>query len=127
MSKANWLVEPQEHDYPSAAQYLSLVLEPALVDAIVAALHGASMTTVKAKDLLRAARLPLLAVDNRHVSKDLKRINRGDALSPILLVRGDIAGDRPLVIADGYHRACAAYHLDENVEVPCKMVSLPTA
>jgi hypothetical protein len=45
----------------------------------------------------------------------------GKQLSPVLLVRGTL-GAYPLVIADGYHRVCAAYHTDENAEVPCKLV-----
>ena len=31
-----------------------------------------------------------------------------------------------LTIADGYHRICASYHLDENEDIPCRMVDLPT-
>ena len=27
-----------------------------------------------------------------------------------------------LVVADGYHRVCAVYHLDEDAEVACKLV-----
>jgi len=29
-----------------------------------------------------------------------------------------------LQIADGYHRVCASYHLDENT-VPCRIVAQP--
>jgi hypothetical protein len=29
-------------------------------------------------------------------------------------------------VADGYHRICASYHLDEDTEIPCRMVALPT-
>jgi len=28
-------------------------------------------------------------------------------------------------IADGYHRVCASYHLDEDTEIPCRLVDLP--
>lgn len=124
-SRQTWLPEPEEHDYPAAAAYLALLLEASVVDAVVAALRTAPTTIVKAKDLLRASRLPVLQDDNRHVAKDLRRLHDGTPLSPLLLVRGDACNDRPLIIADGYHRACAAYHDDEDVEVPCRMVSLP--
>jgi hypothetical protein len=43
-----------------------------------------------------------------------------DCLSPILLLRGD--GEHPLVIADGYHRVCASYWIDENTDIPCILV-----
>ncbi|WP_419691042.1 hypothetical protein, partial [Mycobacterium avium] len=68
----------------------------------------------KAKDILRAARLDLLPVDNPHVAADLTKIEKGLPLSPILLVRGDFLAGVPLQIADGYHRVCASYHTDEN-------------
>ena len=52
-------------------------------------------------------------------------VKKGKALSPVLLVRGEI-GRYPLVVADGYHRICASYHLDEDTEIPCRMVALST-
>ena len=27
--------------------------------------------------------------------------------------------------ADGYHRICASYHLNEDAEIPCRIVDLP--
>ena len=30
-----------------------------------------------------------------------------------------------LTIADGYHRVCASYHLDENADIPCRMADMP--
>ncbi len=44
----------------------------------------------------------------------------GVALSPILLLRGDET--HPLVVADGYHRVCASYWIDENTDIPCILV-----
>ncbi len=124
MGKAQWLDQPEDHDYPAAEAYLRLLLQPAEVVRVIDALHAAPMTTVKAKDLFRSSQLPILDEDNRHVSKDLKRIAKGEPLSPILLLRGDAHSGRPLIVADGYHRACAAYQLDEDVDVPCKLASL---
>ena len=71
--------------------------------------------------ILRAARLRLLAVDNPHVKSDLAKIEKHEALSPILLVRGDLPTGVPLQIADGYHRVCASYHTDENTDIPCRI------
>ena len=61
-----------------------------------------------------------------HVAKDLDKVRSGDHLSPVLLVRGNIAAGAPLTIADGYHRICASYHLDEDADIPCHLVDLPT-
>ena len=117
-----WGTEPDEHDYPAAADYLALLAKPGQVNEIVAALKKAPIVYKKAKDLLRASRLALLPVDNPHVAADLAKIKKAKKLSPILLVRGDLANDVALQIADGYHRVCASYHTDENTDIPVKIV-----
>jgi hypothetical protein len=75
-----------------------------------------------AKDLLRASGQQLLGTDDTEVAADLKKIRAGSKLSPVLLVQGD-----PLWVADGYHRICVSYHLDEKAEVPCRIVPRPSA
>jgi hypothetical protein len=117
--------EPEEHDYPAAGDFLSLLLDPAVVAVVVAALQSEPIVHRKAKDLLRASGLPLLGTENRHVSRDLEKVNGGEKLSPVLVVRGDLRAGRCLVVADGYHRICASYHLDENSDIPCKIADLP--
>lgn len=118
-----WKSEPEEHDFPAAAQYLSLLVDDGSVASLVKALQGAPTKQQKAKDILRAAGLPLLPVDNPHVASDLAKIKAGRALSPILLIRGDLRTGRALQIADGYHRVCASYHTDENTDIPCRTVA----
>lgn len=122
MTKVTWKHEPDEHDYPAAAGYLDLVADAGRVAAIVAALEVAPISTKKAKDLLRASALPLLPENNEHVAEDLRRVRDGHPLSPVLIVRGDLTVGAPAQIADGYHRVCASYHLDENTEIPCRIV-----
>src|ERR1700722_847806 len=126
MGKVRWLPEPEAHDYPAAASYLSLLADDATIAKIASALRAAPSVTHKAKDILRASRLPFLHADNAHVASDLKKINEGQALSPILLIRGDIASGVALQIADGYHRVCASYLTDENTDIPCRLVELPS-
>jgi hypothetical protein len=43
-------------------------------------------------------------------------------LAPVLLVRGDMAKNVPLVIADGYHRICAICYYDEDAPISCRVV-----
>jgi hypothetical protein len=117
-----WKDQPDEHDYPAAASYLALIASATQVDALVASLREADGGTQKAKDILRAAGLPLLGADNVHVAADLDRVARKHPLSPVLLVRGDLLSGRRLQIADGYHRVCASYHTDENTDIPCRIV-----
>jgi hypothetical protein len=123
MPTVEWKNETDEHDYPAAAAYLSLIAPPAVVDRIVAELRAAGIVHQKAKDILRASRLRLLDVDNPHVASDLKKIRKDRPLSPVLLVQGDLASDRRLQIADGYHRVCASYHVDENTDIPCRLAT----
>ena len=119
-----WKNNPEKNDYPAALDYLTLVLEEAIARKLVARLRAAPTIRKRAKDLLRASRLPLLPRDNVHVASDLKKIKKGNALSPVLLVRGDAGRDLPLLVADGYHRICASWYRDENISIACRIVSL---
>ncbi len=121
----HWKTEPDENDYAAAARYLSLLLDDERAQTVARHLAEAPILRHRANDLLRASVLPLLPSDDPEVAKDLKKVKKGKALSPVLLVRGEI-GRYPLVVADGYHRICASYHLDEDTEIPCRMVALST-
>ena len=123
--KVLWADEPAAHDYPAAESYLGLIAEPDVVKKCTGLLFQAPTVHQYAKDILRAARLPLLDPDDLEVVKDLKKITGGQPLSPILLIRGDITDGRPTQIADGYHRVCASCHINEDTEIPCRLVSLP--
>jgi hypothetical protein len=118
-----WLDKPEDHDYQAAADYLTMIAEPDLVDPTVAALRQTTPVLRKAKDILRAASLTLLPATNPHVATDLAKISDGTKLSPILLVRGNAKKGLVLQIADGYHRVCASYVTDENTSIPCSLVS----
>jgi hypothetical protein len=120
-----WKEEPEAHDYPAAAAFLGLIAKPDVVDLIVEGLRKAPIEHYQAKDILRASGLPLLPLDNVHVAKDVARLKSGKALSPVLLVRGDLTRAVPVQVADGYHRVCASFHLDEDMDIPCRTASLP--
>ncbi len=120
-NKEHWKTEPDDHDYPAATSYLTLLLPEGAVAPLVDELKAAPIGHWKAKDLLRASRLALLPDDNPHVAADLKKIDKGGKLSPVLLIRGHLPKLAPLEIADGYHRICASYHLDEDADIPCRM------
>ena len=120
----NWKEEPDERDYSAAEDYLSLLMPPANARRAVDRLRKAAIVRRKGKDLLRASRLPPLLAENLHVARDLKKVKDGRKLSPVLLVRGGVGSDIPLTIADGYHRICASYHLDEDADIPCRIVDL---
>ncbi len=116
-----WLDEPDQHDYAAAEHYLSLISDPDTARKTAEALKQGSIEHRQAKDILRAAQLPLLDQLDALVAKDLRKVGDGKELSPVLLVRGDAASGLPLEVADGYHRICASYHVDENTDIPCRL------
>ena len=86
----------------------------------VAALRDARPARFKAKDIFRASQLSQLGISNLRVARDRKKIKEGIALSPILLVRD--ARNGKVVVADGYHRLCAVYEVNEDAWIPCRIV-----
>ena len=117
--KIRWLKESEEHDYPAALSYLSLLYPEKIAEEHVAKLKRARIVQFKAKDIFRASRLPLLGFTNYHVKKDKKKIEARERLSPLLLVRKPEGST--VIIADGYHRLCAVYGFDEDAVIPCKI------
>jgi hypothetical protein len=111
-----WLDKPADHNYPAAASYLSLAFPATTVKSLVDKLKPAPITRFKAKDIF----LSLLGVSNSHVEIDRRKIRERVKLSPILLVRIPQSGR--VIVADGYHRLCAVYELDEDAEIPCQIV-----
>jgi disulfide oxidoreductase YuzD len=112
-----WKKDPVPHDYPAAVDYLELLMSEKDADELVQGLEKQKTVFKKAKDILRASGLQLLPKTNLHVAQNLKKVKRGEKLSPVLLVRDD-----KLIIADGYHRVCAIYYLSEDLTIPCRIV-----
>ena len=100
-------------------------MSSAAAKGLVEALKTAPLFHRAAKDLLRASGLALLPENNYHVAKDLSKVKKGQLLSPVLLVAGDAARGAHLTIADGYHRICASWYLNEDEAIPCRLVDLP--
>ncbi|UXA06961.1 hypothetical protein KXD96_01955 [Mycobacterium sp. SMC-2] len=75
------------------------------------------MLSVKGLEKPEAHDFPA-AADYLAMLADLTEIEKGQPLSPILLVRGDLSAGAPPQVADGYPRVCASYHADENTDIP---------
>jgi hypothetical protein len=118
--KIKWLSKPEEHDYPAALSYLSLIYNAKKAIVFVSKLKRAPISEFKAKDIFRASKLPLLGISNERFKRDERKIQTGKELSPILLVRDQTNGK--VIIADGYHRLCAVYSRHEDAVIPCKIV-----
>ena len=126
MAKApRWDTAPTDKDYVAAEHYLSLVTDTTRAAALATRLREGAIVAYRANDLLRASGLDLLASTDPEVIKDLKKIDKGIKLAPVLVVRGDLetAAGR-LTVADGYHRICASYHLDPDNMIPCQIIDL---
>jgi hypothetical protein len=117
--KIKWLSTPELHDYPAALSYLSLLYEEKTARVQVTRLKRAVITQFEAKDIFRASGLSLLGVSNSHVEKDRGKIEAGNGIAPLLLIRDPLRGR--VIIADGYHRLCAVYSFDEDAVIPCKI------
>jgi hypothetical protein len=120
MAGEHWKDEPEAQDFPAAESYLSLLVGRAAARKLVKALRKQDVLEHFAKDILRASGLPLLANDDSEVQADFDKVKKGDKLSPVLLIQGV-----PLWVADGYHRICTSYHLDEKILVPCRITARP--
>ncbi len=118
--KIKWLRNPQREDYSAAALYLSLTMSPAAAKSAAKRMRNARISTTAAKDIFRASELSLLGISDSHVEKDMDRISKKEKLPPLLLYRDGT--NNKLIIADGYHRLCAVYKIDEDAMIPCKIV-----
>ena len=117
-----WQAEPAEHDYLAAESYLRLITSPSAAKKLVSRLQAAPIAHHPAKDILRAANLSLLQMEDPAVKRDIADMVQGRKLSPVLIVRGDFTRAVSLTIADGYHRVCASYHMSENELIPCRII-----
>ncbi|MGD0386680.1 MAG: hypothetical protein ABSB73_11155 [Solirubrobacteraceae bacterium] len=121
--KVRWLDEPEDKDYAAAQSYLSLLVGADDLEPLIERLRNAPSGRWRAKDILRAAHLPLLsAKQSEEVAEKLAKVRAKEALSPILLVvlRADVV----MQIADGYHRTCAAFLAHEDSLVPGRILFL---
>ncbi|HEX3422588.1 MAG TPA: hypothetical protein VHS33_04200 [Sphingomicrobium sp.] len=122
--KIKWKSSPKGKDYEGVRHFLTLLCSKTDADKLIERLDKAEPIEHDGKDILRAAGLPALSSEDPHVNRDLKDIQKGKALAPVLLIRGDLKKAHSLVIADGYHRVCASYIVDESSPVSCRLVEL---
>ncbi len=119
MPKIKWLDDVDDHDFEAGQTYLVLLYPPGRARSLKQALKRTRVVRFAAKDLLRASELKLASPKDPDVAKQHKKIAKGQALSPLLLIRE--SGHARLIVADGYHRLCAVHQLDPDELVPCKI------
>lgn len=122
-AEVRWEDKPTDGNLMAAGDYLSLCGEELrelyrenFDDPIVYYVSSKPILR-KAKDILRASRLPLLEFENPSVQKHLEHWLDDKAANPVLLRIRAADDPRPLEIADGYHRICASYWVGQDAEV----------
>ena len=114
-----WQDDANPDDYEAAGHYLALVDNQKNIDKTLADLKAGTIVEYKATDLLRAAQLIVPKADDRPTREQIKKIRHGEPVSPVLLVR--VPALRKVIVADGFHRICAAYRIDPDVVLHCKL------
>lgn len=114
-----WSKKPKKKNYAAAKAYLDLQFGRKRASAITTRLKRASVKKCAARDILRASHTPMAEVKAFDWDKQIKDIKRGRRISPILLVCGEHGA--PVVIADGFHRLCAAFAFNQDVKVRFKL------
>jgi disulfide oxidoreductase YuzD len=115
-----WLSDVEEQDYPAAESYLTILYSQDKVTKMMVKFRASAVVKFKTVDIFRACQLPLKSASNSQVKEEIRKISKGERLSPILLLRDEMHGK--VVIADGYHRMCAVYEVDEEAVIPCKII-----
>ena len=119
-----WTHTSDDNDFSSALSYLSLCMSKKDAMNAVQALQkkqvNGKIEHYAPKDILRAARLDALPADNPEVERRIEMMNKGQKIGPPLIIRGD---NGKAIIADGYHRTCAAYLDNMEAPIPCVVIS----
>lgn len=120
--KINWRLEPKRKSFKEAREYLDIF---GLGDD-VRRFGGAKPKAMMAKDILRVTGQTPAKPNDPHVKKKLRKMRKGKPISPVLLIWVEHAlGPKPqLLIADGFHRVSAAFHLDEDTQVHTLLAGL---
>jgi hypothetical protein len=119
-AQIKWSKQPEKEEYSAANTYLSLIFSEKEASKRVKKLREAKIAKYHVKDILRASSLPLLPPGDSLVKEAHEKILAGKRISPLLLTRHVQTGR--VIVADGYHRLCAVYSIDEDADLPCKIV-----
>ena len=118
-----WLDDVVDKDYDAAYEYLSLRMDEQRASRLEIDLFDQKKILYRrANDILRACEYNPLPLDDPGVERTLKKVKKGKALSPVLIVSFHYGAE----IADGYHRVSLAYHMNPFSLVPCRIASLNT-
>lgn len=110
-----WIKRPGKKDFPAAEAYLTLTLGQDRARRLIKRLRAAKLRKLPARDILRASRTPMSEVRAFDWVRQNKDIKKGRPFAPLLLVCDRRSGK--LIVADGFHRLCAAFARDQDAKV----------
>ena len=118
----SWKNHLTDDDIRAASEYLNLNMPRHLSEEATKLFlkHRDRIEWYRAKDIIRSSKLNPLPRENQTVGHKINKIQNGEKLNPILLVRHN----NRLIVADGYHRLSAVYNTDESERVACVLVSV---
>lgn len=117
----NWAADPDPADFPAARSFLGLVMPDEYADRAVELLRAAPATRARAKDIVRGSAGELAPEKLPGVQDEMKKMEDGEPITPLLLVQGGSNTQPDMLIADGWHRAHAAYYLQHDAWVPVRV------
>lgn len=117
----NWQSDPDPQDFPAARSFLGLVMPDAYADKAVEMLRAAPPSRARAKDLVRGSSGEMAPEKFPGVQKEMENLADGSPVAPLLVVQGQPNNMPDLLIADGWHRAHAAYYTDPDMWVPIRI------
>jgi hypothetical protein len=114
-----WRKRPKKKDYPAAQAYLALTLGQERARRLIKRLRKAKVQAMPARDILRASHTPMAEVRAFDWTEQNKDIKKGRPFSPLLLICN--RSSNILIVADGFHRLCAAFARDQDAMVRFKI------
>jgi hypothetical protein len=118
ISEIAWFDEPAVQTYMEAEKFLSLLVPQPEGYSAIQGLYRVPVVGYRVSDIMRAAKLDRSYFREETVRDFIEKIDAGEPLSPILIVRIN----RLPVVVDGYHRLMAVYESSETATIRCKIV-----
>ena len=120
-SVIHWSATLQERQVIGALNFLRLLLSEKEVKKAGKQLRRKfTITFHAAKDIIRASQSQMVADSDDNLKEQLRKIKVGESISPIVLLRLE----RRVIVADGFHRLCAGYKIDEKQKIACIEIEL---
>ena len=107
-------IEYKEVALDSVFNFTSLIYGEEVAQLIVDEVGNVTPQECSVKDILRACNIPVIDDDHPSLDRMYKKIDKGKAMRPVVIVRGTPTGT---LLADGLHKCLALNALDNKTPV----------